>query len=306
MPSSLTRVLTSSLGWLRGDSLARSREEACRAAGLEDPDALAFALALGEAARALRERRDPSPSSRPAQVACYLATSALETVRSRGPAPDTGADVATEERAAELIARGAVPWTLTDRVADRTAMEALAEVDRRLHPFRRVLRRFGWSRALARWRAFVFAVPLAVAVALLVGFIYLKVRPKNLLAGRPFRTSSASKDFDAKGHTWHGTQLPVFFVTNIDPEPWIEYDLGQPTSLRRVVADNRPDGARERAVPLVIELSDDQRQWHELGRMTQDFYSWDARFPVVTGRYLRLRVPRPTILHLESVEAYER
>jgi hypothetical protein len=296
--------------WLRGDGLVRSREEACRAAGIEDPDALAFALALGEAAHALRERRDPSPAGRPAQVACYLAASALETVRTRCPppitSPPTPPDAAAEQRVMDLVACGAVAWTLADPVADRAAKEALAEVDRRLRPFARVLRRFSRSRAVARWRVFAVVAPLVVAVSLLSAFVYVQRQPKDLLAGRPYRTSSASSDFDVKTHVWmKGTQLPVFFVTNHEASPWIEYDLGKPTSLRRVLIEDRPDCCRARDVPLVIELSDDQKQWRELGKMTQEFFSWDAHFPVAKGRYLRLRVPRTTVFHLHRVEAYE-
>jgi hypothetical protein len=298
-------------GWLRGDGLLRSREEACRAAGIQDPDALVFALALGEAAQALRERRDPSPAGRPAQVACYLAASALETVRTRCPPPVTSPpdspDAAAEQRAMDLVARGTVAWTLSDPLADQAAKEALAEVDRRIRPFARVLRRFSRSRAVARWRAFTLAVPLVAVLSLIPLFVYARTRPKDLLAGRPYRTSSASSDFDVKTHVWQkGTQLPVFFVTNHEESPWIEYDLGQPTPLRRVLIEDRPDCCRARDVPLVIELSDDQKQWRELGRMTQEFFTWEDQFPVVTGRYLRLRVPRLTVFHLHRVEAYDR
>jgi hypothetical protein len=302
----MSPVLASWLRWLRGEHVVRSREEACRAEGIADPEALAFALALVEAANACRERRDPSSPSRPAQVACCLAARALEIVRDKCPFPSSGVDGVAEERVAELLARAADPWTLADPLADRTAKEALAEVGRRLRPFARTLERFARSRAVARLRPFAFGAPLVVVLSLLAGFVYVKTRPPNLLAACPFRTSSASDEFDAKAHTWHGTAIPVFFVTRNEPEPWIEYDLGRPSRLRRVVAGNRTDCCRDWAVPLVLELSDDQKHWREIARVTQEFYTWDARFPVETGRYLRLRVSRTTVFQLASVEAYER
>ncbi|HEY5961478.1 MAG TPA: hypothetical protein VIV60_33195, partial [Polyangiaceae bacterium] len=68
-----------------------------------------------------------------------------------------------------------------------------------------------------------------------------------------------------------------------------------------VDVENSRAGVTERAVPLILEVGDDQVAWREVARMTVDFKEWHATFPVVTARYVRLRVPRVTSLHLAHV-----
>jgi F5/8 type C domain len=160
-----------------------------------------------------------------------------------------------------------------------------------------------WTRAVARWRAFGLVALASAITACAAVFLF---RAPDLLAGRPFRTSSATPEFNPKTHAYGGGHLPIFFHTKEEPSPWVEFDLGKPTVLRRVVTVNRRDGAEDRAVPLVIEVSDDTKEWRAVAREAKRFTSWEARFDATTARYLRLRTDRKSLLHLQSVEAYAR
>lgn len=137
---------------------------------------------------------------------------------------------------------------------------------------------------------------VAVAVLALVLVARAIVSGPNLAAGKPFRTSSS----------WAGCVndagcLAQLFHTDGQDNPWIEFDLGAPTRVRRIEVENRDDCCQDRAVPLVAELSNDRTTWKVVGRQEKDFSTWVAKFAPTTARYVRLRVPRSTTFHLHRV-----
>jgi hypothetical protein len=67
---------------------------------------------------------------------------------------------------------------------------------------------------------------------------------------------------------------------------------------------NRQDGEADRAVPLIIEVGDDGTHFRQIARRDTEFSAWKPSFPTVTARYVRLRVPRRSMLHLEEVAVY--
>lgn len=93
-----------------------------------------------------------------------------------------------------------------------------------------------------------------------------------------------------------------FFQTQIEAEPWLELDLGAERSIEMVTVQNRLDCCQDWAVPLVIEVGDSARRWREVGRRVDPFYFYTALFPSTRARYVRLRVPRMTSLHLGGVQ----
>jgi len=93
-----------------------------------------------------------------------------------------------------------------------------------------------------------------------------------------------------------------FFSTQAEDSPWIEFDLGSIASISYVRVINRLDCCQERAVPLVIEVADQRRTWSEVARREESFVLWSATFRRRPARYVRLRVARPSILHLSYVE----
>ncbi|MDX2050990.1 MAG: discoidin domain-containing protein [Polyangiaceae bacterium] len=152
-----------------------------------------------------------------------------------------------------------------------------------------------------RWLRFFRSAALtvgacALVVAAVVGFNKLTA-PVNLLAGVGFATSSAAAlDPSAYG---------LLFHTNQENNPWVKYDLGSVKTLSSLEVHNRGEGLGERAIPLVAEVSIDNKSWKEVARQTQDFELWKPKLAQpVNARYLRLTTQRFSILHLSSVKAF--
>lgn len=188
-----------------------------------------------------------------------------------------------------------VPFDLLRKVPLR---QLAARVERRLRAARRA-RFFERVRALRRlW-------PLALLVmAGVVALVATRLADRDLLAGRPFRASSVWAACE-RGQCG-GVPTNVFFHTNEDPEPFIVYDLGRTVALRRVEVTNRLDGnLQSRAVPLVVQVSIDGEAWHDVARRDYWFEVWRAELPSVPTRYLKLKVARRSMFHLERVRAWE-
>ena len=96
--------------------------------------------------------------------------------------------------------------------------------------------------------------------------------------------------------------LHVFFHTNAEPSPWIEFDLGRVRPVRYVRVVNRSDCCGDRAVPLHLELSTDHRRWTHIAQRAYAFEDWSQRFTPTPARWVRVRSTRGDYLHLERVE----
>jgi hypothetical protein len=146
-----------------------------------------------------------------------------------------------------------------------------------------------WWRRVRR-PALLVGAPLALVL------VWLAWPRPDLAASRPHRLSSSQRactELFACGN--------AFFHTQDEDSPWIEYDLGQPTVLHRVEVANRSDCCGDRALPLVVEMSLDQNDWHEVARITEPFTVWKHSLDNPTARYVRLRVARHSTLHLAGV-----
>jgi hypothetical protein len=97
----------------------------------------------------------------------------------------------------------------------------------------------------------------------------------------------------------------LFFCTKEESNPWFQYDLGTTTPFSSMTVVNRLDGGlQNRATPLIVEVSDDGKSFREVIRRTEDFDTWKPKFAKQTARYVRLRVPKKTFLHLEAVRVH--
>jgi hypothetical protein len=147
-----------------------------------------------------------------------------------------------------------------------------------------------------RWlRVTVAALAL---IAIIIGLRALTTGA-NLAEGRPFRTSTTWSGW--AGCVADGSCSDILFHTEEQMNPWVEYDLGAPKKIRRVEVKNRDECCRERAVPLVVEVSNDRNSWTEVARRDSEFSNWTAKFSSRTARYVRLRVPRTAALHLREI-----
>lgn len=93
--------------------------------------------------------------------------------------------------------------------------------------------------------------------------------------------------------------------SDAEDHPWVLVDLGQRTTIHRVVVTNRLGGETSRAVPLELELSVDGENFTHYARQEDDFNVWIASTGHPTkARYVRLTVQKRTMLHLNEIEIY--
>ena len=203
--------------------------------------------------------------------------------------PDNEASAALRRTLFDDYAPHALSVTAKDAARAREFAEALVwDLDAPRRRIERVL--------LQRWLR--IALLGAVLVLLVIGGRVLMLGP-NLAAGKPFRLSSSFSGWAAcvANNGCNG----LMFHTETEPNPWIELDLGAPKKVSRVEVINRGDCCADRATPLVVEVSTDRATWTPVARRNEPFGSWAASFPARVARYVRLTVPRRTVLHLQAI-----
>jgi hypothetical protein len=208
------------------------------------------------------------------------------------------------QRLRELVAESLpIDGALGDLRVRPAETEALAGVARALLDLARAPER-QLQRAFARryLRTGVVALVLALAAVFAADAGARIVRGSNLADGRPWRASSVYKGFSPETGICDGRRTRIFFHTNLEREPWVEVDLGEPTPITRVDVRNRRDCCRDRSFPLLIEGSLDGQAWQELGRRPEPFSTWTLRFEPTLARYVRAKALKRTFLHLESLE----
>jgi len=265
-----------------------------------EPDSGARCRECWEATRTLRAARPGDFAAARAQL--HLA-GLLAGLRALAPeareAPLDGLGAAVTARLREALATGRVG------ADDPEALEALEVAHRRALEAVEQPRRAARARQERRWVLGGFAA-LAVAAATL-GAVQLWGwwrAPPDLAEGRPWSTSSSAAACEPREGRCAGEHTRVLFYTREEPRPWYQVDLGQLRAFTWVTVRNRGDALLERAIPLVLEVSDDGATWREVARRAERFDRWEARFPQVTARYLRARVDRQSVLHLEGVEVH--
>ncbi len=151
-------------------------------------------------------------------------------------------------------------------------------------------------------------VPLCVLAAILAGWWSNESRlaRSELTAGKSWQTSSnyGLGGCNSPEQLCEGNKGYFFHTRSDDKNPWVEFDLAADVQVSKVTVENREDCCEERAVPLVIEVSQDRAAWQEVARSVAKFSTWRATFAPVHARYVRLRIPRPTALHLHRVRMY--
>lgn len=142
---------------------------------------------------------------------------------------------------------------------------------------------------------------LLIIASLVNSAVRIALRPKDLAEGKPWRTSSSALSCVPAEHNCGGTKTDILFHTQEEDSPWFEIDLGAPTSISAATVRNRTDCCQDRAIPLVLEVSDDTTTWREVAKRDAAFVTWNVEFPSQTARYVRARGLRRTILHLDGV-----
>jgi hypothetical protein len=155
---------------------------------------------------------------------------------------------------------------------------------------------------LQRWSR-VAGMIATLILLLLLGRLAVEsiARGPDLAQDKRWRVSSKSADCEPEWNQCAGVHTAILFHTEDEREPWFEIDLESPQSFSRVEVENRRDCCMERAVPLIIEVSLDRSQWREVARRVEPFASWETQFSPVTARYVRARVAKQTMFHLEGM-----
>jgi hypothetical protein len=154
-----------------------------------------------------------------------------------------------------------------------------------------------WTTRFTR----IGAACLLIALALVVVNARLEDW-RDLARNRPWKASSAFEKDGCKSPAQICDEGPNFFFhTNNDDSPSIEFDLGRATEISGVIVENRLDCCQERAVPLVVEVSERPDEWRRVARRTAQFDTWRARFKRTHARWVRLRAQKKTYLHLARV-----
>ena len=159
---------------------------------------------------------------------------------------------------------------------------------------------------LARWlRTAGTGLVLAVALALAGNWMAIRFAKPNLARGCAVTVSS---QYPGAGEDPRllvdGNRENLGFHTNADGQQWVVIDLGAIRSFDKVVVYNRAEGQHARAVPLRLEVSDDNKNYTLLRERKETFDKWTAKGLHAKGRYVRLQNTPPKYFHLSEVEIY--
>jgi hypothetical protein len=200
----------------------------------------------------------------------------------------------------DLLVEKAVPSPLTDEALRLERWRA----DTLLRSASEVVARVATLRT---WRLMALIVLGALALVSAGAGIALVQRittPIDLAAGHPWSASSKQLDCNPDAELCGGVKTRSFFFTKEEDQPWYKIDLEAPKQISSVTIVNRQDNVLDRAVPLVVELSDDGNTWRQVARRDEVFSTWRARFSTQTARWVRLRVDKRSTFHLEAVRVH--
>lgn len=150
----------------------------------------------------------------------------------------------------------------------------------------------------------LLVVAACILGALLAHWLVRAPEPVDLARGKPFALSTKWADCHPENNECGNFPMRVAFHTVQETSPWYQVDFGAPTSFSSATIINRQDMLMMRAVPLVIEVSDDGKTFREVARRTEGFTTWSPSFPQQTARYCRVRIDRVSTLHLEAVRVH--
>jgi hypothetical protein len=173
------------------------------------------------------------------------------------------------------------------------------------------LRRRVEARSLAHLRAQRWGRVAALGVVLLYALwlgVRHRVMPVNLALGKPVRVSSYRVNPPDGHELVDGRPGFTYAVqTNTEDSPHVVIDLLGDHAIGRIAVTNRADGWWDDCLPLVVELSRDDKTYTELARRESHFgfeTPWVIEASGRMARYVRVRVARRSYLALGRVEIF--
>jgi hypothetical protein len=280
---------------------------------------------------------DPLPYSGGDAVACELSREAiywaLLALREQQNATQSAGEADAPARNAQTLA---TLWSETDRaLLDRAAGDSgeaerlhadllgksfvdFAEFDskqqaaaaKRLHGFaERLLEPLSVPQQLQE-RVLVARVQfllVALVALVLLGFAGKSLkqrvdRTRDLAPTASWKTSSVYPECWCESPAQSCEKCPNFFFhTQHEDKPSIIFDLHSVQSLSAVEVENRRDCCSERGLPLVVQVSTDEKHWKTVATRRDEFTLWHANFPTEQARWVKLYVPNRNFLHLAAV-----
>ena len=254
------------------------------------------------------------PAQRDARLYAHALWEAAEALASEGDAPTPAQTVLHRDAVARILGgyRPSGLWLGRERTEEalahpesREAATLLREAHRLLLAELEAPLTAAREALVRRWAGLGVALLTCAVVTLSLLWLVQWVRePVDLAKGKTFTLSSKWNDCHPEDNDCGGLPMRVFFHTQEQEQPWFQWDLEKPTTFSGLTVVNRSDSALMRAVPLIVEVSDDGEHYREIARRTETFVTWEPRFEPVTARYLRLRVNRFSWLHLEAVKVH--
>lgn len=212
--------------------------------------------------------------------------------------PSLAGDEAEEAFLARAMRSTFVEFAQDSEEAQRASAVRLHRVAKRMVSD---VQRVNWRLEWAKLKRLVL-VGLALAI-LSSAVIWLWPPKVDLAKGKPWRVSSIGAECHPEKSECGGAKTNILFHTRQEQDPWFEYDFGAPISFSSLTIRNRSDYGPERAVPLVVEVSNDDKSFTQIARREAQFSTWEPSFKT-RARYLRLRVARESMLHLEAVAVH--
>jgi hypothetical protein len=152
-------------------------------------------------------------------------------------------------------------------------------------------------------RVTLVAVAILAVIAMIGSWISAKFEKPNVALHRPVEVSSqypgAGEDHSL---LVDGDRTNLGFHTDCSGG-WVIIDLGAPKNIEKVVVYNRSEYP-ERAVPLIIEVSNDHQNFRQVAEKREVFDKWAAKGLNAQGRYVKLRNTTSACFHLSEVEVY--
>ncbi len=139
--------------------------------------------------------------------------------------------------------------------------------------------------------------------------IMLALGPRNLAFLMPVAASSQEN-----GKPWADAlvngklESEYGLLTKRQESPWVTIDLGRPRDIGTIRVYNRADGFQEEQLPLELSVSNDNTNFTVIARRDTMFtqaFPWRIRISGMPARYVRLQVPKATVLCLSEVEVFE-
>jgi hypothetical protein len=127
----------------------------------------------------------------------------------------------------------------------------------------------------------------------------------NLALHRPVTVVTPHPDYGRNpGLLVDGDRANLGFHTNLAPNQHVTIDLGSAVRISRVVVYNRTECCFDRAVPLVLEVSTDGKNFQQVSERKDVFDRWVVKLRGTTARYVRLTDRKNDYFHLAEVEVY--